>query len=187
MATLQEAGPFLDRIAGVGLDSSEVGHPPGKFLDVFDRAGELGLKRVAHAGEEGPPEYVYEALDGLLVDRIDHGNRSLEDPALVGRLVELKMPLTVCPQSNLRLAVVRDMKDHPIRAMLEAGLKVTVNSDDPAYFGGYMNDNFNALVDAVDLSADEIITLVKNSFKASFLDKESTRQHLEAVRVLAGD
>jgi adenosine deaminase len=183
-ATLEEAGPFLGRIAGVGLDSSEVGHPPSKFFDVFDRAGELGLKRVAHAGEEGPPEYVYEALDGLRVDRIDHGNRSLEDPALVGRLAELKMPLTVCPQSNLRLAVVNDMKDHPIRTMLAAGLKATVNSDDPAYFGGYVNDNFNALVDAVDLSADEIIKLVNNSFKASFLDKESKLQQLKAVRLL---
>ena len=183
-ATLEEAGPFLDRIAGVGLDSSEVGHPPSKFFDVFDRAGEFGLKRVAHAGEEGPPEYIYEALDGLRVDRIDHGNRSLEDPALVGRLAELKMPLTVCPQSNLRLAVVSDMKDHPIRAMLAAGLVVTVNSDDPAYFGGYLNDNFNALVDAVDLSADEIIKLVNSSFKASFLDKESKLQHLEAVRLV---
>lgn len=183
-ATLEEAGPFLDRIAGVGLDSSEVGHPPSKFFDVFDRAGEFGLKRVAHAGEEGPPEYIYEALDGLRVDRIDHGNRSLEDPALVGRLAELKMPLTVCPQSNLRLAVVSDMKDHPIRTMLAAGLIVTVNSDDPAYFGGYLNDNFNALVDAVDLSADEIIKLVNSSFKASFLDKESKLQHLEAVRLV---
>ena len=184
--TLEEAGPFLDRIAGVGLDSSEVGHPPGKFLDVFDRAGELGLKRVAHAGEEGPPEYVYAALDGLRVDRIDHGNRSLEDPALVGRLVELKIPLTVCPQSNLRLAVVGDMKDHPIRAMLAVGLMVTVNSDDPAYFGAYMNDNFSALVDAVDLSLDEIIKLVKNSFNASFLDKDAKQQRLETVRAVVG-
>jgi len=186
IATLEEARPFLDRITGVGLDSSEVGHPPNKFLDVFDRAGDLGLKRVAHAGEEGPPEYIYEALDGLRVDRIDHGNRSLEDPALVGRLVELRMPLTVCPQSNLRLAVVKQMKEHPLRAMLAAGLKVTVNSDDPAYFGAYLNDNFNALVDAVDLSEDEIIKLVKNSFRASFLDKETKRQHMETVQALVG-
>ena len=185
-ATLEEARPFLDRIAGVGLDSSEVGHPPSKFFSVFESAGELGLKRVAHAGEEGPPEYIYEALDGLQVDRIDHGNRSLEDPALVGRLAELKMPLTVCPQSNLRLAVVGDMQDHPIRKMLAAGLRANVNSDDPAYFGGYVNDNFNALVDAVDLSADEITTLVLNSFKASFLDKESKQVHLEAVQAVAG-
>ncbi len=185
-ATLDEAGPYLDRICGVGLDSSELGHPPSKFFGVFERAGELGLKRVAHAGEEGPPEYVYEALDGLRVDRIDHGNRSLEDAELVGRLAGMKMPLTVCPQSNLRLAVVKDMRDHPIRNMLAAGLRATVNSDDPAYFGGYINDNFNALVDAVDLSAEEIVKLVSNSFKSSFLDKESINRHLDAVAAAAG-
>jgi len=147
--TLEQAMPYLDRIEGVGLDSSEVGHPPEKFLSVFKRAGELGLKRVAHAGEEGPPGYVYQALDGLQVDRIDHGNRALEDPALVDRLVRNQTPLTVCPQSNLRLAVIARMSNHPIRRMLEYGLRATVNSDDPAYFGGYVNDNFNALVDAV--------------------------------------
>jgi len=184
-ATLEEARPFLDRICGVGLDSSELGHPPSKFYGVFERAGELGLKRVAHAGEEGPPEYVYEALDGLRVDRIDHGNRSLEDPELVGRLAELKIPLTVCPQSNLRLAVVKDMRDHPIRAMLASGLRATVNSDDPAYFGGYMNDNFDALVDAVDLSAEDIVMLVRNSFKASFLDHDAVRRHLDSVEAVA--
>jgi len=180
-ATLEQALPFLDRIEGVGLDSSEVGHPPDKFLSVFKRAGELGLKRVAHAGEEGPPEYVYQALDGLRVDRIDHGNRSLEDAALVERLARERMPLTVCPQSNLRLAVVKDMAEHPIRRMLAAGLKATVNSDDPAYFGGYMNDNFNALVDAVGLTGEEILALVQNSFEASFLDPDSISRHLEAV------
>ncbi len=184
-ATLEQAEPYIDRIAGVGLDSSEVGHPPSKFFDVFDSAGQMGLKRVAHAGEEGPPEYVYQAIDGLRVDRIDHGNRSLEDEMLVRRLVELKLPLTVCPQSNLRLAVVSDMSEHPIRRMLAAGLKATVNSDDPAYFGGYMNDNFNALVDAVDLSAEEIIRLVRNSFKSSFLDKETQQKHLDAVQAIA--
>ena len=183
-ATLEQAGPSLDRIEGVGLDSSEVGHPPSKFFAVFDQAGQMGLKRVAHAGEEGPPEYVYEAIDGLRVDRIDHGNRSLEDERLVQRLVELKLPLTVCPQSNLRLAVVADMSEHPIRRMLASGLMVTVNSDDPAYFGGYMNDNFNALVDAVDLSAEEIIKLVRNSFKSSFLDKDAQQKHLDAVQVV---
>ncbi len=185
-ATLNEAGPYLDRICGVGLDSSELGHPPSKFFSVFVHAGELGLKRVAHAGEEGPPEYVYEALDGLRVDRIDHGNRSLEDAELVGRLAGMKIPLTVCPQSNLRLAVVKDMRDHPIRSMLAAGLRATVNSDDPAYFGGYINDNFNALVDAVDLSAEEIVKLVRNSFKSSFLDKDSINRHLDAVAAAAG-
>jgi len=183
-ATLEQAEPYIDRIAGVGLDSSEVGHPPSKFFDVFDSAGQMGLKRVAHAGEEGPPEYVYQAIDGLRVDRIDHGNRSLEDELLVRRLVELKLPLTVCPQSNLRLAVVSDMSEHPMRRMLAAGLRATVNSDDPAYFGSYMNDNFNALVDAVDLSAEEIIRLVRNSFKSSFLDKETQQKHLDAVQAI---
>lgn len=182
--TLEQAGPWLDRITGVGLDSSEVGHPPSKFFAVFEKAGQMGLKRVAHAGEEGPPEYVYEAIDGLQVDRIDHGNRSLEDETLVQRLAGLKMPLTVCPQSNLRLAVVADMKDHPIRHMLSAGLRATVNSDDPAYFGGYMNDNFNSLVDAIDLSADEIIKLVRNSFKSSFLEKSAKQAYLESVQAV---
>jgi adenosine deaminase len=184
-ATLEQAMPFLDRIEGVGLDSSEVGHPPDKFLAVFRRAGELGLKRVAHAGEEGPPDYVYQALDGLQVDRIDHGNRSLEDPALVGRLAREQMPLTVCPQSNLRLAVVGDMSEHPIRQMLKSGLKATVNSDDPAYFGGYVNDNFNALVEAVGLTEEEILGLVRNSFEASFLDRESIDRHLALVAAAA--
>jgi len=184
-ATLEQAMPFLDRIEGVGLDSSEVGHPPDKFLSVFERAGELGLKRVAHAGEEGPPEYVCQALDGLRVDRIDHGNRSLEDPALVDRLAREQMPLTVCPQSNLRLAVVDNMKNHPIRRMLTSGLKATVNSDDPAYFGGYVNDNFNALVDALGLNESEILSLVRNSFEASFLDQASIDKHLKAVAAAA--
>jgi len=183
--TLREAGPWLNRMAGVGLDSSEVGHPPSKFFAVFGVAEDLGLHRVAHAGEEGPPEYIYEALDGLQVDRIDHGNRAMEDPALISRLAEMKMPLTVCPQSNLRLAVVKDMKDHPIRKMLSAGLQVTVNSDDPAYFGGYVNDNFNALVDAVDLSYDEIVELVVNSFKSSFLDQVDIDRHVAAALAVA--
>ena len=179
--TLRQAEPFLDRIAGVGLDSSEMGHPPSGFQGVFDKAAEMGLKRVAHAGEEGPPEYVWEALDGLHVDRIDHGNRALEDAELVDKLVSMQMPLTVCPQSNLRLAVVKNMADHPIRKMLDLGLKATVNSDDPAYFGGYINDNFNALVDALDLREDEIITLVRNGFEASFLPDEDKRQHLRQL------
>jgi len=184
-ATLAQAEPFIDRIEGVGLDSSELGHPPDKFLAVFRRAGDAGLKRVAHAGEEGPPDYVYQALDVLQVDRIDHGNRALEDSVLVDRLVAEQIPLTVCPQSNLRLAVVADMKDHPIRQMLQRGLKATVNSDDPAYFGGYVNDNFNALVDAVGLNRDEILSLVRNSFEASFLDQASILQHLAAVAAVA--
>jgi adenosine deaminase len=185
LATLTEAEPWLERIAGVGLDSSEVGHPPGNFRRAFERAAALGLKRVAHAGEEGPPEYVSEALLELGVDRIDHGNRSLEDPSLVTELARRGMPLTVCPQSNLRLAVVRNMADHPIRRMLGLGLKATVNSDDPAYFGAYVNDNFNALVDAVDLGRDEIIQLVSNSFEASFLDRAEKDRHLAAVQQAA--
>jgi adenosine deaminase len=187
LSTLDEAMPYLDRITGVGLDSSELGHPPSKFARVFEKAGELGLKRVAHAGEEGPPEYVREALDILQVDRIDHGNRSLEDAGLTERLALSNMPLTVCPQSNLRLAVVGDMSEHPIRSMLESGLKASVNSDDPAYFGGYVNDNFNALVDAVGLSRGEIIQLVRNSFRAAFLDQADIERHLQAVSRAAGD
>ena len=179
--TLEQALPYLDRIEGVGLDSSELGHPPDKFLGVFRKAQELGLKCVAHAGEEGPPEYVWQALDQLGVNRIDHGNRALEDEALVERLARELKPLTVCPLSNLRLAVVADMSGHPIRRMLASGLKATVNSDDPAYFGGYVNDNFNALVDSVGLQCDEILTLVRNSFEASFMDDESKRAYLENV------
>ena len=182
LATMDQARPWLDRISGVGLDSSELGHPPSKFRQVFDQAADLGLKRVAHAGEEGPPEYIREALELLRVDRIDHGNRCLEDPALVEILVERQVPLTVCPQSNLRLAVVKRMADHPIRRMLDAGLKVCVNSDDPAYFGGYVNDNFTALVDALDLGEDEIRRLVINSFEASFLPPEDIARHVAVVR-----
>lgn len=185
IATLQAALPWRERIEGVGLDSSELGHPPAKFSEVFRQAAELGFKRVAHAGEEGPPEYVHEALDLLGVDRIDHGNRSLEDPALVARLAEIGMPLTVCPQSNLRLAVVKDMRDHPIRAMLEQGLKPSVHSDDPAYFGGYLNENFHALIDALDLNREEILQLVRNSFESSFLPRNDIDRHLDAVAAAA--
>ena len=183
-ATLQAAEPYRDRITGVGLDSSELGHPPSGFQNVFARAAELGLKRVAHAGEEGPPQYVYEALDLLGVDRIDHGNRSLEDETLVQRLVEEKMSLTVCPQSNLRLAVVDDMSRHPIRKMLALGLNVCINSDDPAYFGGYMNENFNALIDATGLTMDEIFQLTINGFESSFLTQAEKQAHLERINAM---
>ena len=142
---LHQAEPWLDRIEGVGLDSSEVGHPPSKFQRVFERAGQMGLKRVAHAGEEGPPEYVREALDLLHIDRMDHGNRSMEDEALIARLATSQMTLTVCPLSNLKLCVVKDLKDHPVPEMLRRGLHVTLISDDPAYFGGYVNDNYRRL------------------------------------------
>jgi adenosine deaminase len=184
MATLDAAMPYLDRIAGVGLDSSEQGRPPRLFRNVFDRAAELGLKRVAHAGEEGPPEYVYEALDMLGVDRIDHGNRSLEDKALVKRLRETGMPLTVCPQSNLRLAVVDSMSEHPIREMLALGLNACVNSDDPAYFGGYVNENFFALIDSTNLTREEIFQLVINSFESSFLAPAEIRAHVDSINAL---
>ena len=180
-ATLDESLPWRDRIIGVGLDSSEMGHPPAKFERVFQKAGELGFKRVAHAGEEGPPEYVYEALDLLNIDRIDHGNRALEDPDLVSRVVAEQIALTVCPQSNLRLAVVADMRDHPLRKMLESGIKATVNSDDPAYFGGYMNENFESVAQALDLDRSHIRQLVINSFEASFLDPAIKQQHIDAV------
>ena len=169
--TLHQAEPWLDRIEGVGLDSSEVGHPPSKFQRVFERAGQMGLKRVAHAGEEGPPEYVREALDLLHIDRMDHGNRSMEDEALIERLAASQMTLTVCPLSNLKLCVVRDLKDHPVPEMLRRGLHVTLNSDDPAYFGGYVNDNYRQLAEAVGLTREQVTRMAKNSFEGSFLDE----------------
>ncbi len=180
-ATLKAAEPFLDRIVGVGLDSSEVGHPPAKFARVFKAAKERGLKLVAHAGEEGPPAYVWEALDILHVDRIDHGNRALEDPALVQRLVADGMTLTVCPLSNLKLRVVDDMVDHPLRRMLQLGLKATVNSDDPAYFGGYLGENWLAAARGVALSQDQLVTLARNSFTGSFLPPGEIARHLSAI------
>jgi adenosine deaminase len=180
-ATLKEAEPWLDRIAGVGLDSSEVGHPPSKFSRVFAAAGERGLKRVAHAGEEGPPDYVREALDLLAIDRLDHGNRSLEDDALIARLKDSGMTLTVCPLSNLKLCVVKDLRAHPLKRMLQAGLCATVNSDDPAYFGGYVMANFAAVIEALDLDAADVRMLAKNSFAGSFLEDGQKRAHLAAI------
>ncbi|MBP8232940.1 MAG: adenosine deaminase [Rhizorhabdus sp.] len=178
LATLAAADPWLGRIAGVGLDSSEVGHPPSKFARVFARAGEMGLLRVAHAGEEGPPTYVHEALDVLHVDRLDHGNRALEDPDLVTRLARSAMTLTVCPLSNLKLCVVDDIAAHPIEAMLRLGIRATINSDDPAYFGGYVNDNYRALIPAGRLDARDFATLARNSFLGSFLDDGAITHHL---------
>ena len=175
--TFDRLRPYLDRLAGVGLDSSEVGHPPRNFQVVFRKARDSGLKVVAHAGEEGPPEYVWEALDLLQVDRIDHGNRSLEDPRLVATLRDRGVPLTVCPLSNLRLAVVKTLDAHPLRRMLEAGLKVTVNSDDPAYFGGYVNDNYRRVADAIGLRAQDLVMLARNSFAASFLPEVRKRNY----------
>ncbi len=179
--TLEEAEPWRHRLAGVGLDSSEVGHPPSKFERVFAAARERGLKLVAHAGEEGPPDYIYEALDLLKIDRLDHGNRSLEDEALVSRLRDEGMALTVCPLSNLKLCVVDDMRAHPLKRMLDLGLKATVNSDDPAYFGGYVMDNFRAVIEALDLEPEDIRTLARNSFEASFLSDGEKRAHYAAI------
>lgn len=183
-ATLKSAEPWLDRIVGVGLDSSELGHPPSKFARVFEAAGAMGLKRVAHAGEEGPPAYVHEALDLLHIDRLDHGNRSLEDAALVARLAANGMTLTVCPLSNHKLCVVDDLAAHPIAHMLDRSLSATVNSDDPAYFGGYVNDNFRAV--APLLSRAQIVTLAKNSFTGSFLPADAIATHLAQIDAAAG-
>lgn len=180
-ATLDEATPWLDRIAAVGLDSSEVGHPPEKFARVFAAARAKGLKLVAHAGEEGPPDYVRQALDLLAVDRIDHGNRSLEDTALVARLVEQGMTLTVCPLSNLKLCVVDRIEDHPIDIMLAQGLRATINSDDPAYFGGYVADNYRAVAAARGLDRAALATLARNSFTGSFLPAEAVAAHLARI------
>lgn len=179
--TLRQAEPWLDALVGVGLDSSEVGHPPAKFERVFAAARERGLKVVAHAGEEGPPAYIHEALDLLKIDRLDHGNRALEDDALVARLRDEKMTLTVCPLSNQKLCVVDDMRAHPLKRMLDLGLKATVNSDDPAYFGGYVMDNFRAVIEALDLSQDDIRTLARNSIEGSFLNDGEKRAHLSAI------
>ncbi len=176
--TLKEALPFKKIITAVGLDSSEVGNPPSKFKNVYKEAKELGFRLTAHAGEEGPPSYVYEALDILNVERIDHGNRSLEDEKLTKRLAEMKIPLTVCPLSNLKLKVVNDLKKHPLKTMLEKGLFATVNSDDPAYFGGYINENFVEIAEALNLTDDEIFTLARNSFRASFLSDEKKNEYL---------
>ena len=180
-ATLALAEPHLLRIHGVGLDSSELGHPPSKFARVFGRARELGLHVTAHAGEEGPPAYVWEALDLLKVERIDHGNRALEDPALTARIASEQLTLTVCPLSNLRLCVIDELALSPVRRMLESGLKVTINSDDPAYFGGYVNDNFHAVANALDLSEADIVQLARNSFTGSFLPPAEQARHLAAI------
>ncbi|WP_294338970.1 adenosine deaminase [uncultured Sphingomonas sp.] len=179
--TLAAAEPWLDRIAGVGLDSSEVGHPPAKFERVFAAARAKGLKLVAHAGEEGPPEYVAEALDLLHIDRLDHGNRSLEDPALTARLARQGMTLTVCPLSNVKLCNVPSIDVHPIDRMLDLGLRATVNSDDPAYFGGYIGENFRAATKGRNLDKRQLATLARNSFLGSFLDDAAVADHLAKI------
>ncbi|MFJ8792788.1 adenosine deaminase [Streptomyces sp. NPDC102462] len=176
LRTLEAARPHLDRITGVGLDSAEAGHPPVKFREVYEAAAALGLRRVAHAGEEGPPEYIAEALDVLGAERVDHGLRCLEDPALVERLVRERVPLTVCPLSNVRLRAVDTLTAHPLPAMLDAGLMCTLNSDDPAYFGGYVGDTFDAVREALDLTEDRLRELARNSFLASFLEDDEERR-----------
>ena len=181
MATLDSALPHRARLHAVGLDSSEVGHPPSRFTHVFDRAREAGLLTVAHAGEEGPPEYIREALDLLKVRRIDHGVRCLEDPDLVARLVDEQIPLTVCPLSNIKLRVFDTLGEHNLAKLLDAGLCVTVNSDDPAYFGGYIGENFLQTQQALGLDVDRLRTLARNAFTASFLSQADIEQHVRAV------
>jgi adenosine deaminase len=182
METLERAVAFRESITAVGLDSSERGHPPSKFERVFDKALSLGLKTVAHAGEEGPPEYIWQALDLLDVSRIDHGVRCLEDPKLVELLRHKRTPLTVCPLSNVKLGVFETLEDHNLKELLDAGLCATVNSDDPAYFGGYVEENFVAIQRALNLTRDHLYQLARNSFEASFLsaeDKASFVQELD--------
>ena len=181
VATLVAAEPHLDGVVAVGLDSSEVGNPPELFSEAFRLARNLGLRAVAHAGEEGPPEYVVSALDTLGVERIDHGVRSLEDPHLMERLRRDQVPLTICPLSNLALNVVERLEDHPISAMIDAGLLVSVNSDDPAYFGGYVGDNYLALESALGLGADDLADLARNSVTSSFLDGERKGELLTEI------
>ena len=180
-ATLEQSLPHRDKFIGVGLDSSERGHPPEKFARVFARCKELGLHLVAHAGEEGPPEYIRSALDVLGVERIDHGVRCLEDPALTARLAREKIPLTVCPLSNVKLRVFNKAADHNLRQLLDAGLVVTVNSDDPAYFGGYVNDNFIQMFEALPLEKHHAQQMARNSFAAAFLDEPARQKYFGEV------
>ena len=180
--TLEKALAYKDQIIAVGLDSSEMGHPPSKFERVFAKARDEGFLVVAHAGEEGPAEYVWEALDLLKVNRVDHGVRSEEDPQLLQRLIQEKMPPTVCPLSNLKLCVVDDMQQHNIRRLLQQGVHVTVNSDDPSYFGGYMNDNFIAIADALDLTEQELKQLAINSFEASFISDQTKQKWIQQIQ-----
>ena len=180
--TLEQALAYKNQIIAVGLDSSEMRHPPSKFERVFAKARDEGFLVVAHAGEEGPAEYVWEALDLLKVNRVDHGVRSEEDPQLLQRLIQEKMPLTVCPLSNLKLCVVDDMQQHNIRRLLQQGVHVTVNSDDPSYFGGYMNDNFIAIADALDLTEQELKQLAINSFEASFISDQIKQKWIQQIQ-----
>ena len=181
MKTLEEALAFKDWITGVGLDSSELGFPPEKFTSVFDRARQEGFKTVAHAGEEGPAEYIWQALSLLKVERIDHGIRCVEDAALVEYLVKQQVPLTVCPLSNIKLGVFDHLSQHNLMQMLKLGLCVTVNSDDPAYFGGYIEENFRALYEALGIGSQDIYKLARNAFQASFLDPAEKKKYLDEL------
>ncbi|MBO6518379.1 MAG: adenosine deaminase [Bacteroidia bacterium] len=179
--TLESALPHKDRIDGVGLDSSEVGHPPSKFERVFEQAGLHGFRLVAHAGEEGPSDYIWEAINRLHVIRIDHGNRCLDDDLLVKRLASRKIPLTLCPLSNKALQVIKNLNTYPLLAMMDHGLLVTLNSDDPAYFGGYLNENYEAVAQALSLTKPQLVTLAKNSFSASWLSNPEKEQALKRI------
>jgi len=179
--TLEQSLAYKDKITAVGLDSSEQGNPPAKFMNVFKASEEAGYIPVAHAGEEGPAEYVWEALDLLNIKRIDHGNNALEDENLIADIVDRDIALTVCPLSNLALRVVKDLKNHPLRKMIQAGLKVTINSDDPAYFGGQVNANYEAIQKALNLSKTELYELAKNSFQYSFLEESAKEKHLKEL------
>ena len=186
MATLEAALPHRHAIVAVGLDSGEAGNPPEKFRTVFDRARSEGFLTVAHAGEEGPPEYIWQALDLLYVRRVDHGVRCTEDEGLVDRLVADQTPLTVCPFSNVKLRVFHELRDHNFRELLDRGLLVTINSDDPAYFGGYVADNYIGTAAALGLTVEQMIQVARNSFVASFLPEAEQQQHLDAIDACAG-
>ena len=181
---LEQAMPFRDQLVGIGLDSVEVGNPPEKFARVFARCRELGFRLVAHAGEEGPPAYIWTALDVLKVERIDHGVQAIKDAALMERLAKDRIALTVCPLSNLKLCVFPDLTSHNLRQLLDAGLMATVNSDDPAYFGGYINDNFTQTFAATGMTAQHAYTLARNSFEASFIDGSAKRAYIERLNVI---
>lgn len=183
--TLEQALPHKDKILGVGLDSSELGNPPSKFVNVFNQSKEMGLLTFAHAGEEGPAEYVKEATALLDITRIDHGNRCLDDEELTKHIAEKKIPLTVCPLSNLKLKVVDNLNNHPLKKMMDKGLFVTVNSDDPSYFGGYINENFLAIQEALNLSKDDIYQLAKNSFEASVLNDDKKQEYIKELDEIA--
>jgi adenine deaminase len=182
--TLKQALPFKKDIIAVGLDSSEVGHPPEKFARVFEAALNEGFLTVAHAGEEGPPSYIWEAINLLKVSRIDHGVRSIEDEKLLQKIIADKMALTVCPLSNLKLCVFRKLEDHNLKKLLQLGVKVTINSDDPAYFGGYMNQNYLETAEALDLSLEELKSLAINSFEASFLPEAQKQHWIREIKAL---